>query len=204
MSEAIDVTTTEKNDSAVEEQAKNENEETPTVEELMAQLAEAKATGAKQKQALDKALREKGEITKALRAKQTAEERATEEKEEAERLQREKYEQVEKELNHMKAVSAYKSLSTEKAVENLIDAISDGDHNAVAALIENEVKSAVAKAEAEWKKSRPRVNVGGSYTGMTKDQIMQIEDRAERRKAIAMNQELFCQEVEYGSRREFD
>ena len=192
MSEAIDVTTTEKNDPAVEEQAKNENEETPTVEELMAQLAEAKATGAKQKQALDKALREKGEITKALRAKQTAEERATEEKEEAERLQPQKYEQVEKELNHMKAVSAYKSLSTEKAVENLIDAISDGDHNAVAALIENEVKSAVAKAEAEWKKSRPRVNVGGSYTGMTKDQIMQIEDRAERRKAIAMNQELFC------------
>lgn len=192
MSEAIDVTTTEKNDPDVEEQEKNENEETPTVEELMAQLAEAKATGAKQKQALDKALREKGEITKALRAKQTAEERATEEKEEAERLQREKYEQVEKELNHMKAVSAYKSLSTEKAVENLIDAISDGDHNAVAALIENEVKSAVAKAEAEWKKSRPRVNVGGSYTGMTKDQIMQIEDRAERRKAIAMNQELFC------------
>ena len=53
----------------------------------MAQLAEAKATGAKQKQALDKALREKGEITKALRAKQTAEERATEEKEEAERRQ---------------------------------------------------------------------------------------------------------------------
>lgn len=96
MSEAIDVTTTEKNDLAVEDQAKNENEETPTVEELMAQLAEAKATGAKQKQALDKALREKGEITKALRAKQTAEERATEEKEEAERLQREKYEQVEK------------------------------------------------------------------------------------------------------------
>ena len=192
MSETIDVTTTEKNDPTLEDQPKNENEETPTVEELMAQLAEAKATGAKQKQALDKALREKGEITKALRAKQTAEERATEEKEEAERLQREKYEQVEKELNHMKAVSAYKSLSNEKAVENLIDAISDGDHNAVAALIENEVKSAVAKAEAEWKKSRPRVNVGGSYTGMTKDQIMKIEDRAERRKAIAMNQELFC------------
>ena len=190
MSETIDVTTTEKNDPAVEEQAKNDNEETPTVEELMAQLAEAKATGAKQNQALDKALREKGEITKALRAKQTAEERATEEKEEAERNKKNK--QVEKELNHMKAVSAYKSLSTEKAVENLIDAISDGDHNAVAALIENEVKSAVAKAEAEWKKSRPRVNVGGSYTGMTKDQIMQIEDRAERRKAIAMNQELFC------------
>ena len=60
MSEAIDVTTTEKNDPAVEEQAKNENEETPTVEELMAQLAEAKAKGAKQKEALDKALREKG------------------------------------------------------------------------------------------------------------------------------------------------
>lgn len=170
------------------EEPKNEN---PTVEELMAQLAEVKAAGAKQKHALDKALREKGEITKALRAKQTAEEREAEAKAEAERMQKEKFEEVANELNHMKAVSAYKNLSSEKTVESLIDAISDGDHNAVAALIDNEVKAAVAKAEAEWKKSRPRVNVGGAYSGMTKDQIMAIKDRAERRRAIAMNQELF-------------
>ena len=56
---------------------------TPTVEELMAQLATEKADRAKEKQALDKALREKGELTKALRAKQTTEEQEAEAKAEA-------------------------------------------------------------------------------------------------------------------------
>ena len=40
-------------------------------------------------------------------------------------------------------------------------------------------------------KSRPRMNVGGEYSGMTKEQIMAIPDRAERRRAIAMNPSLF-------------
>lgn len=163
---------------------------TPTVEELMAQLASEKADRAKEKQALDKALREKGELTKALRAKQTTEEQEAEAKAEAERLQNEKYEETVKELNHIKAVNAYKSVS-EKSVEKLIDAVSDADHSAIAAIIEAEKKAAVAEAQTEWMKSRPRVNVGGEYSGMTKEQIMAIPDRNERRKAIAMNMELF-------------
>ena len=162
---------------------------TPTVEELMAQLATEKADRAKEKQALDKALREKGELTKALRAKQTTEEQEAEAKAEAERLQNEKYEAV-KELNHIKAVNAYKSVS-EKSVEKLIDAVSDADHNTIAAIIEAEKKTAVAEAQTEWMKSRPRVNAGGEYSGMTKEQIMAIPDRNERRKAIAMNMDLF-------------
>lgn len=41
-------------------------------------------------------------------------------------------------------------------------------------------------------RTRPRVNIGGGeYSGMTKDQIMAIPDRNERRRAIAMNQDLF-------------
>ena len=47
---------------------------TPKVEDLMSELAQLKADMAKNKNALDKALREKGEITKKLREKQTAEE----------------------------------------------------------------------------------------------------------------------------------
>lgn len=164
--------------------------DTPTVEELMAQLATEKADRAKEKQALDKALREKGELTKALRAKQTTEEQEAEAKAEAERLQNEKYEEAVKELNHIKAVNAYKSVS-EKSVEKLIDAVSDADHNTIAAIIEAEKKTAVAEAQAEWMKSRPRVNAGGEYSGMTKEQIMAIPDRNERRKAIAMNMDLF-------------
>lgn len=165
-------------------------QDAPTVEELMAQLATEKADRAKEKQALDKALKEKGELTKALRAKQTTEEQEAEAKAEAERLQNEKYEEAIKELNHIKAVNAYKSVS-EKSIEKLIDAVSDADHNAIAAIIEAEKKAAVAEAQMEWMKSRPRMNIGGEYSGMTKEQIMAIPDRAERRKAIAMNMELF-------------
>lgn len=150
--------TTEPTKTAAEVKTTTE-EQTPTVEELMAQLAAEKATGLKNKQALDKALKEKGEITKALRAKQTAEEQEAEAKAEAERLQNEKYESAVKELNHMKAVAAYKSIS-EKSVDTLIEAVAESDHSAIAAIIENEVKAAVANAKAEWMKSRPPVNIG--------------------------------------------
>lgn len=163
----------------------------PTVEELMAQLASERAEKEKYKNASDKANSEAANYKKQLRSRQTAEEAEAEAKAEAERLQQERYEEMSKELDHIKAVSAYKNISTEDAVEKLIDAVADGDHSAIAAIIQNEVKAAVAVKEAEWMKSRPRVNVGGEYSGMTKDQIMSISDRTERRKAIAMNPELF-------------
>ena len=168
----------------------NSNGNELTVESLMAQLAQEKANNAKLKSDNDKLCTSEGNLRKQLRAKQTAEEQEAEAKAEAERLQNEKYEEAVKELNHIKAVNAYKSVS-EKAVEKLIDAVSDADHSAIAAIIEAEKKAAVAEAQTEWMKSRPRVNVGGEYSGMTKEQIMAIPDRIERRKAIAMNMELF-------------
>ena len=59
-------------------------DDTPNVEDLMAELAQLKADAARNKNALDKALKEKGEITKRLREKQTAEEAEAEAKAEAE------------------------------------------------------------------------------------------------------------------------
>ena len=94
-----------------------------------------------------------------------------------------------KELNHMKAVSAYKNVS-EKSIETLIEAVAEGDHSAIATIIDNEVKAAVAAAKAEWMKTRPTVNAG-KYSSMTREQIMAITDRNERLKAIAMNPTLF-------------
>lgn len=164
--------------------------DTPTVDELMAQLAVANAERDKNKLALDKALKEKGEVTKALRAKQTAEEQEAEAQKEAQRLADEERESMRKELNHIKAVNAYKAIADEKSVEKLIDAVSDADHNAIAQIIADECKKAVAEAEAKWLKDRPRVN-HGQYSSMTKDQIMAIQDRDERMKAIAMNRDLF-------------
>lgn len=167
-----------------------ENEtKTPTVEELMAQLASERAEKEKYKNASDKASSEAAQYKKQLRSKQTAEEQEAEAKAEAERLQNEKYENAIKELNHMKAVSAYKNVS-EKSIETLIEAVAEGDHSAIATIIDNEVKAAVTAAKAEWMKTRPAVNAG-KYSSMTREQIMAISDRDERLKAIALNPTLF-------------
>ncbi len=161
-----------------------------SVEELKAQLAAAKADADKYKSANDKLSKESADYKRQLRAKQTAEEQEADARAEAERVRNEEFEAMKKELNHNKAVAAYKSISDEKAVEKLIDAVSDADHNAIATIIENECKKAVAAAEAQWLKDRPRVQ-HGQYSSMTKEQIMAIPDRAERQRAIASNLDLF-------------
>ena len=160
------------------------------VDALMAELAAEKAARLKDKAALDKALKEKGDLTKTLRAKMTASEQEEELKKEAERQREEELNSVKSELNHIKAVAAYKAISDEKIVEELINAISDADHAAIANIIENEKSKAVKIAQAEWMKSRPPVN-NGSGVAMTKEQILAIQDQAERQRMIAANMELF-------------
>lgn len=182
-------TTVTENQQTATNQADN-TLKSPSVEELMAQLATAKADAEKYKNANDKLSKSEAEMKRQLRAKLTAEEQEAEAQKEAQRLADEERESMRKELNHIKAVNAYKSIPDEKVVENLIDAISDADHNAIAQIIENEKKKAVAEAEQKWMKERPRVN-HGQYSSMTKEQIMAIADRDEKLKAIAMNRDLF-------------
>lgn len=168
---------------AIENQQENN---TPTVEELMEQLKQANADRDKYKSANDKLSKEAAENKRALRAKQTAEEQ----KAEAERATQEELENLRKELNHNRAVNAYKSISDEKMVESLIDAVSDADHNAIANIMEQYAETRIKEKQAEWLKSRPQVNVG-QYSSMSKEQIMAIQDRSERMRAIAQNQHLF-------------
>ena len=172
------------------EPAKAQENNTPTVEELMAQLAAERAEKEKYKSASDKASSEAAKYKKELRSKQTAEEQEAEAKAEADKLRDEELESLRKELNHNKAVSAYKAIPDEKVVETLIEAVSESDHNAIAAIIENEKKAAVKAAQAEWLDSRPQANAG-AYSSMTREQIMAIPDRQERLRAIAQNQNLF-------------
>lgn len=170
--------------------AKAQDNNTPSVEELMAQLAAERAEKEKYKSASDKASSEAAKYKKELRSKQTAEEREAEAKAEADKLRDEELETLRKELNHNKAVSAYKDIQNEKVVETLIEAVSESDHNAIAAIIENEKKAAVKAAQAEWLDSRPQANAG-AYSSMTREQIMAIPDRQERLRTIAQNQSLF-------------
>lgn len=145
-------------------------EATPTVEELSAQIAQLTADRDKYKSANDKLSKESADYKRQLRAKQTAEEQQAEEKAEADRLQKEELENLKKELNHNKAVNAYKAIQDDKMVETLIEAVSDDDHNAIADIMEKYANARVKEAQAEWMKSRPRVNMGGEG-GITKEQF---------------------------------
>lgn len=165
-----------------------QKENTPSVEELMAQLAEAKAESQKYQNKYNQASNEAAESKKALRARQTAEEREAEEKAEAQRKSDEEKEAMRKELNHIKAVAAYKNIPEEKTVENLIAAISESDHASIALIIENEKSKAVKAAKAEWEKTTPPAQFGtGEYSSMTVEEAMKIPDREARLKAIARN-----------------
>lgn len=167
----------------------NPQENIPTIDELMAQLAAEKAEKERYKNANDKLSKEAADTKRQLRAKQTAEEQEAEAQKEAKRLADEERETLRKENNRFKAIAAYKSLD-EKTVDKLLEAVSDADHASISAIIEAEVQKAVKEAKAEWMKSRPPVNVG-QYSSMTKEQIMAIADRDERRKAMAQNMDLF-------------
>lgn len=190
MAEETKRTTTETTETNTTATATANTDNNPTVEELMAQLASAKADADRYKSANDKLSKESADYKRQLRAKQTAEEQEAEAKAEAQRLADEERENMRKELNHIKAVNAYKNITEEKTVEKLIDAVSDADHTAIATIIANECKKAVSEAEAQWLKDRPPVQ-SGIYSHMTREQIMAISDRTERRKAIAQNQNLF-------------
>lgn len=164
----------------------SQQENTPSVEELMAQLAEAKAESQKYQNKYNQASNEVAESKKALRAKQTAEEREAEEKAEAQRKSDEEKEAMRKELNHIRAVAAYKNIPEEKTVENLIAAISESDHTSIALIIENEKSKAVKAAKAEWEKTTPPTQFGtGEFSSMTVAEAMKIPDREQRLRAIA-------------------
>lgn len=176
-------TTTEQTQTTATGNEPQQTEQTPTVEELMAQLASERAEKEKYKNASDKASSEAASYKKQLRSKQTAEEQEAEAKAEAEKLQAEKFENMSKELNHIKAVNAYqKTIGDEKSIETLIEAVADADHSLISSVIENEVNRRVKEAKAEWLKSRPPVNTGsGDEITVTQEQFnrMNYHERVE-------------------------
>lgn len=145
-------------------------EKAPTVEELSAQIAQLTADRDKYKSANDKLSKESADYKRQLRAKQTAEEQQAEEQAEAQRIRDEQFEEMRARLNRSEAEKAYKSVTDDKMVESLIDAVSDADHSAIANILEKYASAKVKEAQAEWMKSRPRVNMGGEG-GITKEQF---------------------------------
>jgi signal recognition particle GTPase len=160
--------------------------------EMEERAKQAEADAKRFKASLDKLMKEAAEKKREERAKMSEEEKRKADQEEEYNRLKEKAEADAKELNHLRAITAYKEIDDADTIEKLIDAIADVDHPAIMKIIADIKDKAIKEKEAEWKKSRPAGFVGsGSYPSKTKEEIMAITDPVERQKAIAANLELF-------------
>ena len=183
-------------DTGASDQAGTQNDpgtDAETLESLKTELAEARAEQAKIKAALDKQMKQNGDLTKQLRSRQSQQEIEDEEKKAAEAEMKEhiasleayKRENEAKErylLQGMDADMAKKAASAEVA----------GDMDQLADIQRQYTASVIKAKEAEWKKSMPKAHIGdGSYPAMTREEILAIEDQEERTAAIARHLDLF-------------
>ena len=195
MEESKTTVTTEQTQQDVETSKEGQQSEKQevTIESLMAELAQEKAARAKEKAALDKALKEKGDITKQYRAVLDDAQKAALDKATADEEHKQYVEELEayKRKNEAKERYILQGMSPEMASE-AAEAEVSGDMDKLADIQKKHTESVLKSAEAEWKESIPQAQVGtGEYASMTKEQIYSIKDRNERRKAIAANIHLF-------------
>lgn len=138
----------------------------PTVEDLLAQLAQERATNAQNKAALDKALKEKGELTKNLRAKMSAEEQEAEAKKAADEAKDARIQELESKFRIMDYSKRYMGIGmdekTAEALSELTGELSDADKffSALDKFIKSKIKSAGEDAIQELIKKNPEIKSG--------------------------------------------
>lgn len=170
----------------------------PKVEDLMAELAQLKADAARNKHALDKALKEKGEITKKLREKQTEEEKEAEERAERENERAEREAEKDRIIAEYEAKAMFAEMGLSgKDLEAAVNAKVEGDEKTVYSIIvkhfENKYETALKTEKSEWLGNRPQVNVGvGSSTTLTQKEFNRM-GYTERVKLANENPELYEQ-----------
>lgn len=143
-----------------------EHENTPSVEELLAQLAQERATNAQNKAALDKALKEKGELTKNLRAKMSAEEQEAEAKKAADEAKDARIQELESKFRIMDYSKRYMGIGmdekTAESLSELTGELSDADKffSALDKFMKSKIKSAGEDAIQELIKKNPEIKTG--------------------------------------------
>jgi len=173
----------------------DEGEPSKSYEDALSEIAAAKAEAKKLKAERDAALKKSGEISKQLRAKMSEDELKAEQDAQA----KEEYEAHVKELEQYKAENeALKRYRLQGMTDDLATKAAkaeiEGDMDALADVQKQHTQSLIKAKEAEWKASRPRVNVGDDEdSSMTKEEILAITDRDERTKMIAKHLSLFEQ-----------
>lgn len=164
-----------------------------TYEDAMAEIAAAKAEAKKAKAERDAALKKSGEATKALRAKMSEDELKAEQDAEAKAEHDAYVKELESYKAQNEALKRYQlqGMATDLA-EKAAKAEIEHDMDALADIQRQHTQALIKEKEAEWKASRPQINVGGGDdSSMTKEEILAIKDRDERQRAIARHLDLF-------------
>ena len=168
--------------------AKADDKPTPSAEEQLQQLM---VENAKLKRAMDKASSEAADYKKKYNATLSEQEKASLEKAEEQARRDERLAELEREVSVHRFTEQFLDLGYDK--DSAIAAATaqvDGDVDALFKLQKKIIDEKVMAKEQELIKDMPRAKTG-VYSSMTKDQIMAIQDREERRKAMAENWELF-------------
>ena len=159
---------------------------TPSVEELLAQLAQERATNAQNKAALDKALKEKGELTKNLRAKMSAEEQEAEAKKAADEAKDARIQELESKFRTMDYSKRYMGIGMdEKTAETLSEMtgeLTDPDKffSALGKFITASNKSAGENAIQDLIKKNPEIKAGSgddTKTSLAEEKAVSIGKR---------------------------
>lgn len=182
----VETSTEEKATPSVETKVESDNQ--PTTEE---QLQKLMLENAKLKRAVDKSSSEAADYKKKYNATLSEKEKADLEKAEAQARRDERLEELERINSIHDFTEKYMSLRYDKDLaKEAATAQVDGDTDKLFE-IQEKVMAAMLKAkEQELLKDIPRAKTG-VYASMTKEQILAIPDRAEKRKAMAENWELF-------------
>lgn len=148
----------------------------PKIEDLMAEIAKLKADGAKQKNALDKALKEKGDLTKSLRARQTAEEQEAEARKEQEEERQGYIKSLEDYKAKNEAVKRYlmQEMDADTA-EKCAEAEIAGDMDTLSDLQKKFREKSIKAAQAAWLKTRPQPQAGGENNAPSKEDFDKMD-----------------------------
>lgn len=167
---------------------KTDEQPTPSAED---QLQKLLVENAKLKRAMDKASSEAADYKKKYNATLSEQEKASIEKAEEQARRDERLAELERENSIHRFTESFLDLGYDK--ESAIAAATaqvDNDVDTLFKLQKKVIDNKVLAKEQELIKSIPRAKTG-VYASMTKDQIMAIPDREERRRAMAENMELF-------------
>lgn len=173
----------------------DEGEPSKSYEDALSEIAAAKAEAKKLKAERDAALKKTGEISKQLRAKMSEDELKAEQDAQAKEEKEAHIKELEQYKAENEALKRYRlqGMSDELATKAAKAEI-EGDMDALADVQKQHTQSLIKAKEAEWKASRPRVNVGDDEdSSMTKEEILAIQDRDERTRMIAKHLSLFDQ-----------